>query len=348
MINKRLLSLVSVFYIVVSSGVLAKDSDFLGEWLVTMQEPAFEAGEKEVPLYEKTGTLTVTNTQKGIQGFVDGGSAPLSIADNKISIELDWTDIYDRRHISILEGTLNKGIIKGTFRKTPDDDWLNWRASRIVEDKTSQSDRPVDFTGIWEYRTEGLAKATFIETPAARKVIKNYKELDDNVSRCASPGLARITTWPFPIEIFQNEKQLTILYEGLHEVRRIYLDGRSFPKNGVETAMGYSIGHWEGSTLVVDTRLLKGLYLNASGRPLSENTHIVERMSLSSNGKILSSNMTIRDPEHYRLPVKFNRTFTLNNSIEMGDYDCDAHSFYRGMSIDGTLDEYWKRAEHRR
>ncbi len=66
----------------------------------------------------------------------------------------------------------------------------------------------------------------------------------------------RISGWPYPLEIVQNDTQVTILYESFHEVRRIFLDGRGYPETLPHRAMGYSLGHWEGSTLVVETKML--------------------------------------------------------------------------------------------
>ena len=80
-----------------------------------------------------------------------------------------------------------------------------------------------------------------------------------------SPGLVRVSGWPYPLEIVQNDTQVTILYESYHEVRRIFLDGRGYPETLPHRAMGYSLGHWEGSTLVVETKMLTAGYVDLGG-----------------------------------------------------------------------------------
>ncbi len=61
---------------------------------------------------------------------------------------------------------------------------------------------------------------------------------------------------PSTSKYIEGQDRFYVLHEDLHEVRRIFLDGRDFPE-GVEDAnlvMGYSIGHWEGATFVIETR----------------------------------------------------------------------------------------------
>ena len=72
---------------------------------------------------------------------------------------------------------------------------------------------------------------------------------------------------PFSIEIVEGHDRLIILHEDLHEVRRIYMDGRPFPEDidNARLAMGFSVGHWEGSTLVIETRGLKRALWDAAG-----------------------------------------------------------------------------------
>ena len=120
-----------------------------------------------------------------------------------------------------------------------------------------------------------------------------YHYLDDPALRCVSPGLVRISGWPYPLEVVQNDTQVTILYESFHEVRRIFLDGRELPENLPHRALGYSLGHWEGSTLVIETKMLTPGYVDLAGQPLSADSRVVERMSLSDDGQVLRSELTL-------------------------------------------------------
>ena len=183
-----------------------------------------------------------------------------------------------------------------------------WRATRHVVPPPAPP-KPVDFTGVWSRTSSGLARVTLDYTPAAQSAVDAYHYLDDPSLRCVSPGLVRVSGWPYPLEIVQNDTQVTILYESFHEVRRIFLDGRGYPEKLPHRAMGYSLGHWEGSTLVVETKMLTPGYVDLAGQPLSENSRVVERMSLSADGQVLRSELTVYDPENYRRPITRHRAW---------------------------------------
>ena len=82
----------------------------------------------------------------------------------------------------------------------------------------------------------------------------------------------------YPTEIIQKPERITMIIENDMQVRRIYMDGRDHPDDFPHTRGGHSIGHWEGDTLVVDTRLISAWPIERW--PHSEDTHVVERISL--------------------------------------------------------------------
>ena len=59
---------------------------------------------------------------------------------------------------------------------------------------------------------------------------------------------------PYPFKILNSNGMIVILYEALHSYRQIFLDGRPLPKDPNPTWMGYSVGHWDGDTLVVESK----------------------------------------------------------------------------------------------
>lgn len=89
--------------------------------------------------------------------------------------------------------------------------------------------------------------------------------------------------------IVQTPGRLTFIGEGNNNVRRIYLDEK-FPEKLIPTRMGYSIGHWEGDTLVIETR---GLKTNAVAPSMTTVTRIVERLHRGTDGKLIESKATV-------------------------------------------------------
>jgi hypothetical protein len=78
------------------------------------------------------------------------------------------------------------------------------------------------------------------------------KPLKDSSTECLPHGMPRLMFAPYPMQILQKKKQVTILFEVNHLVRMIYMDE---PQSQLskKTYLGHSVGHWSGDFLVVDT-----------------------------------------------------------------------------------------------
>jgi hypothetical protein len=320
-----------------ASVVAAQTSDdFVGRWRLTLVDGNAE----------HAGVLEIEREGRELQAFVDGGPVPLEIDGRRVELEIDTRDGGGRLLAYGLTGTLEGGTMSGVLQPPLDAPAGTWRAEPFVERAPLPPDA-VDFTGIWSRTSSGIAKVHLDHTPAAQAVVDGYNYLDDPSLRCVSPGLVRVSGWPYPVEIVQNETQVTILYESFHEVRRIHLDGRSYPEELPPRSMGYSLGYWDGSTLVVETRMLTAGFVDLNGQPLSENARVVERMSLSEDGQTMRSELTLHDPENYHRPVTRFRAWRKTPETVILEYDCDPYPFFRGLEIEGKLEEYWDRMRRR-
>src|SRR5262245_54654928 len=106
-----------------------------------------------------------------------------------------------------------------------------------------------------------------------------------------------------PIKIVQSPRLTMVLYELDNLHRQIYTDGRKLPQEfALPAYMGYSVGHWERDTLVVDTAGFNDKTpLDIMGHPHSEALRIVERFHRRDFGH-LDVEMTFGDPEMYTKP----------------------------------------------
>jgi hypothetical protein len=129
----------------------------------------------------------------------------------------------------------------------------------------------------------------------------------DSVSRCLAFGLPRFMT--MPMEIIQTPAQLTLNLGVLHDIRRVYLDGRGHTPDADPSFSGDSVGHWEGDTLVVETIALRGGTLDRGGIPFSDKLKVVERFRRTGPNKI-EDKMVFTDPEAFTEPYAFTRTYT--------------------------------------
>lgn len=163
-----------------------------------------------------------------------------------------------------------------------------------------------------------------VRTDARTRGQKGHDDLDSiQYPYCLVHGMPRVWTAPFPFEILQYPDRMYILYESNSAVRRIYTDGRKFPENYPATSMGYSIGRWDGDTLVAETiniRALDGglLWLDNVGHPRTEALRVVERFRRAAQDT-LEITFLFDDPQTYVRPWGGKKVFRLKPDWEIMD-----------------------------
>jgi len=142
-------------------------------------------------------------------------------------------------------------------------------------------------------------------TPDGRAAYAGFdRTRHDPVLFCMPYGTPRNTlkTTDDPLQILQRPEQITIIFDGRGDVRRIYTDGRAHPSDPVANWMGHSVGDWRSGSLHVDTvAMTSQSRLDTSGLPHSEAMHIRETWRLvDRDGEtLLHVSMSIDDPETY-------------------------------------------------
>lgn len=140
-------------------------------------------------------------------------------------------------------------------------------------------------------------------------VVGTGDEDNDPHLHCDPEGMPRMMGGL--LEIIQIPGRILILLESDNSRRIIWTDGRALPKDPDPTWAGYSVGRWEGDTLVVDTIGFDDRsWLNGAGYPHSDAMHITERFRRADNDT-LELNTTIEDPKAYTKPWVNNRKFKL-------------------------------------
>jgi hypothetical protein len=143
------------------------------------------------------------------------------------------------------------------------------------------------------YRPEALARR--------KENYANRLRLDPEI-RCYLPGVPRATYMPFPFQIMQSQKHIMIVHEYAGAVRTIYMDNHT--EAPADSWMGWSNGHWEGDTLVVDTTGFNDRsWFDRAGNFHSEALHVVERFTPRS-AETLTYEATIEDPNVFTRPWK--------------------------------------------
>jgi hypothetical protein len=167
----------------------------------------------------------------------------------------------------------------------------------------------------------------------ARMATNNKDNPDAN---CLPMGITQFHMQPQPRKIVQTANLILIVYEANYGLRYIYTDGRKLPPQGDPLSWwyGYSVGHWEGDTLVVETNNLRGAetgandgWLDVRGSPYSEQAHFTERFRRPTFGK-LEIDVKVEDPKSYTKPftVRINQRFVDEEPIE---FVCNENQQFR-------------------
>jgi len=159
---------------------------------------------------------------------------------------------------------------------------------------------------------------------AAAKKKENFANrwAADPELKCYLPGVPRATYMPYPFQILQGSNSIMIAYEYAGAVRIINMGKpREAP---VDSWMGWSNGHWEGDTLVVDvTSFNDQTWFDRAGNFHSEALHVVERYTpVSAN--ILQYEATIEDPKIFSRPWKMSMPLYrhVEKNMQLMEYKC--------------------------
>ncbi|HEY3826063.1 MAG TPA: hypothetical protein VGL82_15970 [Bryobacteraceae bacterium] len=133
-----------------------------------------------------------------------------------------------------------------------------------------------------------------------QRVANNSQDNPD--AHCLPIGVMQLHTHGQPRKMIQTANEVLITYEANSGLRQIFTDGRPLPKDAEPWWYGYSVGHWEGDTLVVESTNFRDMgWLDVEGSPLTETGKIIERFRRPDFGH-LEIEVTIDDPKAYTKP----------------------------------------------
>ena len=142
-------------------------------------------------------------------------------------------------------------------------------------------------------------------------------------TRCLPQGITRADIFSFaPFKIIQTPGVIVMLYEVDNMHRQIYTDGRKLPADPQPSYLGYSVGRWEGETLVVDSVGFNDkTWLDGRGHPHSEELRVQERFTRRDFGH-MDLSLTIDDPKMYTKPWTIKVTELLLPDTDVLEYVC--------------------------
>jgi len=192
-----------------------------------------------------------------------------------------------------------------------------------------------DFTGVWQLASPPMTSAQGYPeldlTPEGQRQVDIYRNLVDPVGDsptlwCVTHGMPEMMMGGgnYPLEVIHKPDQVTLINEWQSETRRVFLGDRIESPDAIfPSRQGYSIGHWQGDVLVVETAHLQEMV--DSRFPHSAETTITERFSLTQDADgtpRLAADTVMHDPLWHESPLSYRLEWTPLPLGWMQPYEC--------------------------
>ena len=209
------------------------------------------------------------------------------------------------------------------------------------------TERP-DFTGVWGvYREPGEPRRRFGDPPPplplkphAQAKVDAYRALvadtgDSPGGHCLGSGMpgSMLGSGGYPMEIIQHDDLLVVIYEAHSEIRHIHITHRASEDDLFADRNGYSVGHWEGNRLIVETTHLKEA-VDQFRYPHSANAHVLEEYELVTNddgSKVLVAQLTMTDPDFYTEVIKTEKKWAYLPGVRLLPYECNEPDWHEHL-----------------
>ena len=203
-----------------------------------------------------------------------------------------------------------------------------WSAAVVGRDGASVKPSDAGEAGrsifrVWstEAAARGWGTRHFPFTEAAIAARDEWDPDDNFAIRCEPEGMPRIMTNPHPFEFVDRGAIIELRSELYDLTRIIHMEDAADPAKRPPGPLGYSVGRWEGDTLVVATSRVNWPYFDTMGTPQSDAVTYEERFRLSEDPGRLDYRMTIDDPATFTGTAHFER-YWLALGEELQRYDC--------------------------
>ena len=159
-------------------------------------------------------------------------------------------------------------------------------------------------------------------TEAARGSVAAFDRAADNPTlNCTAKGMPMIMENPYPFEFVRDGDDIVLRIEEYDLVRTIHLDEDAAPPGAAVSPLGYSVGRWEGTELVVTTTRVSWPWFDHVGIPQSRSSVLVGRFAPRPDGSRLDYTLTVTDPVNFTEPVMLAR-YWLDLGESIVPYEC--------------------------
>lgn len=185
--------------------------------------------------------------------------------------------------------------------------------SRVIEGDTSFRWRQPSLFNINTVRQ-------FPYTETGLGILNGWDPSAEFILGCNEWNMPRLMGNPLPMEFVRVDENILIKFEENDSRRTVYMDQSPDSAPDEHSLMGYSVGHWDGDTLVIRTN---GIMENSYEMPVSNQMQILEKFTASADGTTLNYEIVVTDPVMLTGPVTKNSSWGWRPEIEIHSYACE-------------------------
>jgi hypothetical protein len=202
-------------------------------------------------------------------------------------------------------------------------DWVKLPGAAVAEARRKAHGIFRVWTTNFDLKRESLWKKSYPLTEAAMAVRAKWNVKDSPYIYTCSKGMPIIMEQPYPLEFTQlRSGDIELRLEEFDTVRKIHMQPNASAQGKAPTILGYSVGRWDGDTLVVTTTGISWPYFDQSGIPLHEKSVLVERFAPSQDGKRLDYTLTVTDPTVFTKPVVLKTFWSWKPGEQVHRFNC--------------------------
>ncbi|HEY5622224.1 MAG TPA: DUF6152 family protein [Gammaproteobacteria bacterium] len=238
------------------------------------------------------------------------------------AVEPFWSDDLEAASAPSRVDVLVDGVAedRGLFRvwSPPAEDWGRYQSSLhgyFFLDTDAERERVLSQAIFGAWRSEPYTAAAI----AARA---DWDTLDNFAERCEPEGMPRLMMNPHPFE-FIDEGEIIRVRSELYDIERvIHMDSSTAAADMPPSPLGFSVGRWEGESLVVDTTRVNWPWLDNRGTPQSEAVEYAESFTVSEDQTRLDYQLTVTDPATFTEPAVYDRHWVALVGATIRTYGC--------------------------
>jgi hypothetical protein len=213
---------------------------------------------------------------------------------------------------------------------------IDYQKRKIAE---AGADKPQGIFRVWANdfndRTPNKLFASAGKLPLtdyAQQVKAKWDPVNDNLYIFCKSGMPSAMDQVHPMEFVKSGDDILLKIEEYDVVRTIHMKGSPPAKGKKAGSNGYSAGHWEGDTLVVETTNIDYPWFDKYGTPQSPELKLVERFSVTSDQGHLDYTLTATDPKVFTQPVMMKRQWLWVPGEVIKPYHCEFNKKDLGVS----------------